>query len=164
MAGSGTLDTFIESYETFRVAASAVPDELFLTPMEEGGWSPHDTVAHLVDWTREMIQAGRDLLAGKTPYYYSERTIDYRDMNARFVAAHASEDKSALLAGLARTEAELVAFARSLDPAEMDADHGVVHYRGGPATVATTLNSLGSDYRHHAGDIRAWLDAKKAQA
>ncbi len=157
MAASPVLDTFTESYETFRAAASAVPDALFDTPMSPGGWSAHDTVAHLTDWNIEMIQAGRDLLAGKTPYYYSEREIDYRDMNARFVAAHAGQSKAALLADLSRTEAELVGFARSLDPAELDAGHGVVHYRGGPATVATTLNSLGRDYKHHAEEISAWL-------
>lgn len=157
MAESVPLDAFHEGYEQFRAAAASVPDALFLAPMSDGGWSARDTVAHLVGWNREMVQAGRDLLAGQEPYYYSERAIDYRDMNARFVATYAEHDKFQLLSMLHKSLSELEDFIFALDPSELEAGHGVTHYRGGPGTVRTTLDSLGRDYRHHAQEITAWL-------
>lgn len=151
------IEALDEAYELFRNAAAGVPEERFATPMSAGGWAVNATVAHLVGWNGEMVQAGRNILAGKTPDYYAERDIDYRVMNARFVAQYASWEKSALLAELASTYAGLHGFAAGLDPADMDAEHGVTHYRGGPATVARTLSSLAGDYRHHAEEITAWL-------
>lgn len=159
MAQSVPLETLRERYTQFYNAAAGVPPEIFLAPMSPGGWSARDTVAHLVGWNFEMVGAGQDLLAGRTPAYYAETSIDYRDMNAAFVATYAEQDKYDLLSDLSISMAQFEDFLFGLDPADLDADFGVTHYRGGPATIARLLDSLGRDYEHHAQEVREWLSA-----
>jgi Protein of unknown function (DUF1706) len=148
------------AYQTFRDVILSIPADHYLAPMN--GWSPRDTVAHLVGWNRAMIEACQELSRGQTPAYYKERAIDYRDMNAGFVARYAAQDRDALLSELAESLDELRRYLSGLEPGDWEADHGVVHYRGGAATVARTITSLAGDYQHHAQEIRAWLDARGA--
>jgi hypothetical protein len=51
----------------------------------------------------------------------------------------------------------LLNYLRSLAEEEWNADHGVRHYRGGPATVGSTIDSLTGDYRYHTKEILEWL-------
>ena len=142
------------AYQDFCGVIQGLADDIFLTKIDD--WTPRDVVAHLVGWNRHMIQACQSILAGRTPDYYADAPNDYRTINAGFVVRFASTSKEALLGELGNGLKELVEFALALDPAEWHASHGVRHYRGAPATVASTLTSLAGDYAHHAHQIRGW--------
>ncbi len=147
-------------YQAFCEVIRALPPDRFLMKMKVDDWAPRDVVAHLVGWNRQMIEACRGILAGRSPDYYADAPNDYRTINAGFIAEYASTSREAQLAELAAGLEQLMAFASALDPSEWEASHGVKHYRGGPASVAQTLNSLAGDYAHHADQIRRWHSAR----
>jgi hypothetical protein len=156
------FDTLTKAYQAFRQCIQSVPDNLFLSPIN--GWSARDVVAHLVGWNRNMIKAGREILRGAAPSYYPDAANDYKNINAAFVSQYSSRDKQAMLAELAASLTEFETFVHGLVPSEWTADHGVVHYSGGPATVARLIDSLAGDYQDHSREIQAWLKAKGPQA
>jgi len=140
----------------FAALIRSLSDEAFLSPME--GWSPRDVTAHLVGWNELMVEAALSILAGKAPAYYADAPNDYRRINAGFTARHASRSKQELLAELGTSMETLEAFLLALPAGERRADHGVRHYSGVPATVDKIVVSLTGDYRHHADEIRTWLE------
>jgi hypothetical protein len=149
-------------YRAFCLCIQSIPEARFLSPL--GGWSPRDVVAHLIGWNRYMIEACRSILRGVTPSYYAEAAINYRDMNAAFVAQYPSKEKEALLGELDLSMSQLVDYLRGLPTDEWDADHGVVYHRSTPASVRHTIASLAGDYRAHREEIQAWLDLGNAAA
>ena len=150
------------SYQAFRECIQSLPDDLYLSQLN--GWSPRDVVAHLVGWNRKMIESGKDILRGEKPTYYTDWANDYKNVNAAFVGKYSSRDKASLLGELAASMNEFETFLHGLEPPELTADHGVVHYGGGPATVARLMDSLAGDYRDHTREIREWLGTKGHQA
>ena len=150
------LTSFEHAVEEFSDCIMQVPDGLFLSPTN--GWTPRDVIAHLIAWNAEMLKVCMGIQRGETPAYYTDAPNDYSNWNARFVAEHDSHDKTTLLYELDDTKNELLYYLRSLAPEEWDADHGVIHYRGGPATISRTIESLAGDYRHHTKEILEWLD------
>ncbi|MGQ0568014.1 MAG: ClbS/DfsB family four-helix bundle protein [Armatimonadota bacterium] len=158
MATVDCLRSLKRTYEDFRDCILSIPEELYLSPIHR--WSPRDTVAHLVGWNRNMIEACNAILRGEAPSYYVDAPNDYRNINAAFVARYSSQNKAALLDELASSIEELQQYVSGLDRTELDADHGVVHHRGGPATVTRTVESLTGDYRYHWQKVLDWLRTK----
>jgi hypothetical protein len=155
------LAPLTQAYRAFSQCILSVPDDLFLTPLH--GWSPRDVVAHLIGWNDHMIAASRAILKGDTPSYYADFPNDYKNVNTEFVARYASQDKAVLLNELALSFERLTKYIERLEPGEVDADCGVLHYRGGPATVARIIQSLAGDYEHHRQEIELWLEARSHQ-
>jgi hypothetical protein len=148
-----------QSYEDFTKHIRALPDRQFLTAMD--GWSARDVVAHLIGWNGLMIESSRSILAGRPPTYYQDKASDYSHINAGFVAEHASSSKPELLAELETSMEKFEAFIDQLPPEELEADHGVVHYSGSPATVRRIIRSLASDYQAHTRQIQDWFAVRK---
>ena len=149
------MHPFEETFSCFVVLIRSLSEDLFLASMN--GWSPRDVVAHLVGWNSLMRLSCQDILQGKPPAYYADAANDYRDINAGFVARFASRDRETLLEELIGSKQVLVIFLQTVDPAEWEADHGVEHHSGGPATVARVLASLEHDYLDHTRQIETWL-------
>lgn len=147
------------AYEDFRDCILSIPEDLYLSLIDR--WSPRDVVAHLVGWNRNMIEACKAIVRGEAPSYYMDAPNDYKHINAAFVAKYSSQNQTELLNDLASSIEELQQYVGRLDRTELDADHGVVHHRGGPATVTRTIESLTGDYRHHRQKIVEWLRAKE---
>ena len=162
MNNRDSFNTLTVAYQAFRRCIQSVPDSLYLTPIN--GWSTRDVVAHLVGWNRNMIAAGKEILRGDVPSYYTDAPNDYMNINAAFVSHYSSRDKASLLADLAASMLEFETYVHGLKPSEWDADHGVVHHRGGPATVARLIDSLAGDYQHHSQEIQEWLSSRGSQA
>jgi hypothetical protein len=150
-----------QAYEDFRQCILSVPDDLFLSPLN--GWSPREVMAHLIGWNDYMITASRAIILGETPSYYADFPNDYKNINAEFVARYASQDKAVLLDELALSFKRFTKYVESLEPGDVGADHGVLHYRGGPATVACIIQSLAGDYEHHRQEIELWLETTRHQ-
>jgi hypothetical protein len=153
------LAQFEETVTCFVILIRSLPEDAFLEPMN--GWSPRDVVAHLAGWNGLMITSCQDILQGQAPAYYADAANDYRNINAGFVARFSARDREALLAELIASRQSLVSYLQGLDPSEWQADHGVEHHRGGPATVAGVLASLEHDYQAHTRQIEAWLGSAK---
>jgi hypothetical protein len=121
------------------------------------GWSPREVVAHLIGWHYRMIQACQEIRRGQAPGYYADAATDYANLNTASVAQFMSQSKEELLRELTSSRQEFLNYLGTLDPSEWDADHVVVHHRGGPATVGRIVESLLGDYRQHTKEIGKWL-------
>jgi hypothetical protein len=155
MSETTRLVAFDHAFYSFCDGLRAVPDGLFLRPMN--GWSPRDMAAHLVGWNYRMIRACQAILQGQAPDYYMDAAADYANVNAVSVARFASRSKSELLEQLAESRREFLEYLETLVPGDWDADHGVIHHRGGPATVSRVVESLAGDYLLHTREIAEWL-------
>jgi hypothetical protein len=143
------------AYQPFRDLILSLSESDFLSPMDD--WSPRDVVAHLVGWNWQMIEASTSIMAGETPAYYADAPNDYKNINAAYVERYASRSRTELVGVLESSMQDFASFVMALPPHELDADHGVLHYRGHPATVAGIINSLKGDYEHHTRQVGEWL-------
>lgn len=155
MENSSKLAAFGKAFLEFCDCIRSVPDQWFLQPMN--GWSPREVVAHLIGWNYRMIEACQDIRRGQAPSYYADAARDYANLNAASVARFTSRSKEELLKELTFSRKEFLNYLGTLAPSEWEADHGVVHHRGGPATVGRIVEALLGDYRQHTKEIRKWL-------
>jgi hypothetical protein len=118
-----------------------------------GDWTPRDIAAHFIGWNRITLVGCSELREGVEPFYFYDGTNDYRKVNGRFFEQFPSSDRGQLLKEIAITKDALFAYLKTLDEAEWDLDTGIVHYRGGPATIARCVDSLIRDYRKHRQEI-----------
>ncbi|MGA2113098.1 MAG: maleylpyruvate isomerase N-terminal domain-containing protein [Anaerolineales bacterium] len=158
MGTSSQVALFDEAFFGFCDCLRSLPDPFFLQPMP--GWSPRDVAAHLVGWNYRMIHACQAILRGQAPVYYADAASDYASLNAASVAQFASRSKSEMLEQLAASRQGFRDYLGTLDPGEWNADHRVVHHRGGPATVGRIVEALTRDYRQHTREIDEWLARK----
>ncbi len=64
-----------------------------------------------------------------------------------------STDRRALLRELTKGKDMLVSYLEGVGENDWDRDFGAQHYRGGPATIGRSLDSLTNDYLSHAAEI-----------
>ena len=143
------------AYTAFMEIMQGLSVENLLFPL--GDWTPRDIAAHFIGWNRITLAGCSALREGAEPFYFYDGTNDYRKVNAKFFEQFPSTDREELLKEIAVTKDALVSYLKTLDETEWDLDTGVVHYRGGPATVARCVDSLIRDYRKHRQEI---VDAK----
>jgi hypothetical protein len=141
------------AYRGFRTALLALPTGKFLASL--GDWAPRDIAAHFVGWNRITLAGCAALREGAVPFYFHDGTNDYRKINGGFLQRFSSPERDVLLQQIDQAMRELVAYLGRVDEAEWEQDTGVVHYRGGPATVARCVDSLIRDYRKHTEEIQA---------
>lgn len=144
------------AYDAFIQTARGLSPEEFLHSL--GDWTPRDIVAHFIGWNRITLTGCGELREGVEPFYFYDGTNDYRKVNAKFLRQYESQDRDMLLQEMAATKEALVAFLKTVHEAEWEADTGIVHYRGGPATAARCVDSLIRDYRKHREEILAAKD------
>jgi SAM-dependent methyltransferase len=150
-----SLAALTQAYQDFYACVLAVPESLFLVPMN--GWSVRDVVAHLIGWNGGMVIAAEAILRGETPQYYADASNDYQNINAAYVECYTSQSREELLGELDASMQVFQRFILSLDDAELLSSHGVVHYSGHPATAAGIIRSLTGDYALHRLQISGWL-------
>jgi hypothetical protein len=143
------------AYQDFVNIILSLSDEQFLNPLYE--WTPRDIVAHLIGWNTLMIESSLSILEGKPPTYYDDTPFNYSHINAGYTAKFSSQLKADLLAQLKSSFEGFEAFIGGLPDEELEADHGVRHYSGVPATVGKIITSLAGDYEYHTQQIREWM-------
>ena len=141
------------AHDAFLQTARGLSPEAFHRSL--GDWTPRDIVAHFIGWNRITLVGCGELREGAEPFYFYDGTNDYRKVNAKFIRQFDSQDRDTLLQEMAATKEALVAFLKTVHEADWEADTGIVHYRGGPATVARCVDSLVRDYRKHREEILA---------
>ncbi|HJW89593.1 MAG TPA: DinB family protein [Anaerolineales bacterium] len=146
-----------EAQARFKAVIQALPEARFLEKMS--GWSLRDVSAHLIGWNRYILDGCRAISAGLAPSYHADAPNDYRHINAEFVSLYAATDRQALMEELDATLKTLLEYLRGLAAADWEADHGIEYYRGGRATIASSVESLARDYHEHAEEIEAWAKA-----
>jgi hypothetical protein len=147
------LATLDAAYTAFCDTLQALPPGAFLASL--GDWTPRDIAAHFIGWNRITLAGCAALREGALPFYFHDGTNDYRRINAGFIQRYASREPRELLAGMASAMNELVSYLKGVPLDEWEKDTGVVHYRGGPATVARCVDSLLRDYGKHREEILA---------
>lgn len=151
MSKTDQLVQFDMACDHFVRLVEVLSQEEFLTSL--GDWTPRDIVAHLVGWNRNVLVGCQQIQSGLQPFYHLDGPNDYRILNAEIVARFNSTDRPALLRELSKGRDLLVSYLEGVDEHEWNKDFGVVHYRGGPATIARAIESLTADYVNHADEI-----------
>jgi hypothetical protein len=150
---------FEGAFRSFTNCVGGLPDSRFVAAMENG--SPRDLVARLIGWNRLTVLGCKAILDRQPPPYHPDFANGYQRVNTELVARESSADKSALLKNLERTKAEVVAYLQTVSPEAWNADHGVRHPDGGPATVRRCLEELSRDYLDATDEITIWLETAK---
>jgi hypothetical protein len=140
-----------EAYGLFVECVTGRSREGFLESL--GDWAPRDIVAHFIGWNRITSVGCGEIREGVEPFYFHDGTNDYREVNAAFLRRFSSNDREVLLRQMEATKDTLVCYLRMVDEDEWERDTGVVHYRGGVASVARCVDSLIRDYRKHREEI-----------
>ena len=147
------LDT---AYKAFVQTAEELSSENFIKSL--GDWTPRDILAHFIGWHRITLVGCSEICEGVEPFYFYDGTNDYRKVNAPFLERFNSANREVLLQQMASTKDALVSYLQSVEENEWELDTGVIHYRGGPATVARCVDSLIRDYRKHREEIIAGIN------
>ncbi len=147
------LSDLAVAYQAFVDTAAALSRQALLRSL--GDWTPRDILAHFIGWNRITLVGCAELRERVEPFYFHDGTNDYRVINAGFFRRFISREPGELLAETAATMQALVSYLGAVPEAEWDADTGIVHYRGGPATPARCVDSLIRDYRKHRDEILA---------
>lgn len=151
------MDQFEHCVEAFAASVTGLDERLLLSSVN--GWTPRDIVAHLIGWNRHIVRGAKQILCGELPFYDIDPGPDYSKVNAALIRQYCDTDRSVLLARLAESRGELLAFLRAIDAAEWDRDFGVRH-KSEKLTVKSTVDDLIADYDHH----RAQLEELRASA
>ena len=156
MSNQNAILPLNHAYQDFVNRIDSLSNEQFFSPMN--GWAPRDVVAHLIGWNSLMIESSLSILAGNPPSYYADAPNDYSNINSGFTTKHPSRSKQELLAELQSSMEKFEKFISTLPMEALTANHGVMHYSGGPATITKIINSLASDYQYHTHQIEEWLN------
>lgn len=139
------------AYAAFVKTAEALSMDSFLKSL--GDWSPRDILAHFIGWNRITLVGCAEICEGVEPFYFHDGTNDYRKVNASFLKKFGSTDRETLLRQMMLTKDALVSYLKTIEENEWELDTGLIHYRGGPTTVARCVDSLIRDYRKHRDEI-----------
>jgi hypothetical protein len=121
--------------------------------------SPRDLAARLAGWNRLTVLGCRSLLEGKSPPYYADFGDGYRRVNAELISRFPATERGEVLQELNRTHSETVAAYRDLKSEAWNADRGVRHPDGGPATIRRCLEELSRLYMDSTDEITVWLES-----
>lgn len=139
------------AYAAFMLTARGLSSEGLMKSL--GDWTPRDILAHFIGWNRITLVGCAELCEGVEPFYFYDGTNDYRKVNASFFTRYNSIDLNVLLTQIKTTKDALISYLWTVDESEWELDTGVIHYRGGPTTVARCVDSLIRDYRKHREEI-----------
>jgi hypothetical protein len=145
------LENLNLNYAAFVQTVKDLSPEGFVKSL--GDWTPRDIVAHLIGWNRITLVGCAELCEGVEPFYFFDGTNDYRKVNAKFLERFNSTDREGMVRQMADTFDALVSYLETVNENEWELDTGVIHYRGGAATVARCVDSLVRDYQKHREEI-----------
>jgi len=143
------------AYKDFMQTLQSLSAENFIKSL--GDWTARDIAAHFIGWNRITLIGCSELREDVEPFYFHDGTNDYRKINANFLEKFPSSNRDELVKEILITKDVLIVYLKSIDENEWELDTGIVHYRGGPATIARCVDSLIRDYRKHRQEI---VDAK----
>lgn len=143
--------------EEFASCIDSLPNKLFSKRIEN--WAPRDILAHLIGWNRYTIAGSKQIMEGKTPFYFKDPGDDFCKVNAVLIEEYSSHNRDKLLSELQKSFKELKHFLLSLDTDDWSRDYGV-RYKGEPVTIQNSVDVLIDDYIYHRKKIKAWTKGK----
>ena len=155
------LAAFEGAYQSFVACVGNLADDRFTAKMENG--TPCEVVARLIGWNRLTVLGARSILEGKSPAYHVDFSNDYNKVNAEMVSRQAAADRALLVRELETSKTEAVDFLHAVPVESWNADLGVRHPDGGPATVRRCLEELTRDYLDATDEITVWLETGAAK-
>lgn len=151
MTKTDQLEELEEAFEHFVQVVRSLTPTRFLASL--GDWTPRDVLAHLIGWNRNTLVGCQQIQSGLQPFYHVDGPNDYRSLNAEIIARFNSIDRPALLRELVKGKDMLVSYLEGVEERDWNKDFGAQHYRGGPATIGRSIESLTNDYINHAAEI-----------
>ncbi len=158
MAEDRRLGSFQAAHRAFITCVETLSPGQFQARMDQA--SPRDLMTRLVGWNRLTVLGCRSILQGQPPPYYADFADGYRRVNSELIARSATIDRAELLQDLAKAQQATLDEFRSLTPDAWNADHGVRHPDGGPATARRCLEELSRSYMDATDEISVWLETK----
>ena len=159
----------VQLIDGLQQARKGILAELSALPSEKrneaflGTWSAYDLVAHLIGWDFTNIQAAKDILADQLPQFYAHRDHDWRTYNAELVREYGQENWDEVLADVANSCHELIAFFGTIPAEEFDRDRGI-RFRGYKVTIARLLEADVKDVTTHAAQVAAFRAGPSSRA
>jgi hypothetical protein len=158
MGSTERLAAFQGAFERFLEAVNRVPVSRIGETMEMA--APKAILAQLIVTNRVCRQACESLRVGQTPprFVASETEADRQlDETGRL----GSLDRTDLLEEAQASKEDLLRYLSGLDAGEWNADRGVRHPEGGPATILRELETLSRRYLDATDEILLWLEPRR---
>ena len=151
MSKTEQLAKLDQAYQGFVGVVNDLSPQAFLRSL--GDWTPRDILAHLIGWNRNILVGCQQIQLAQSPFYHTDGPNDYRTVNAELIARYSSSQREPLLRELSKGMDLLTSYLEGIDEDDWHRDFGARHYRGGPATISKSIDSLTSDYLDHAAEI-----------
>jgi hypothetical protein len=79
-----------------------------------GKWSAKELLAHLIGWDYTNLEAAQDILAGRTPEFWSHYDRDWQSYNAHLVVTYGQDDWAELTAAVRQSHRQLIDHLRTV--------------------------------------------------
>jgi hypothetical protein len=155
------LAAFDAACKRFLAAVERLPEAQLAERLETA--SAREMLAQLIGWNRRVQEGCLSLKSGGTPAYYSDADHDYIRVNADSVRQFGPLDRKRMVDEVSISSRELTHSLSELGAADWNADRGVRHPEGGPATLRRELEGLTRRYLDAADEILLWLDSHGAR-
>jgi hypothetical protein len=155
------LAAFDAACERFLAAVERLPEAQLAERLESA--SAREMLAQLIGWNRRVQEGCLSLQTGGTPAYYSDADHAYVRVNADSVRQFGPLDRKRMLDEVSTSGRELTQYLSELGASDWNADRGVRHPEGGPATLRRELEVLTRRYLDASDEILLWLDSHGAQ-
>ena len=154
------LAAFDSACQRFLAAVERLPEAQLAEKLETA--SAHELLAQLIGWNRRVQEGCLSLQTGGTPAYYSDADHAYVRVNADSVRQFGPLDRKRMLDEVSTSGRELKQYLSGLGASDWNADRGVRHPEGGPATLRRELEVLTRRYLDASDEILLWLDSHGA--
>jgi hypothetical protein len=161
VAKAERLAAFDAAFERLLEAVDRLPEAQLADKLETT--SAREFLAQLIGWNHQVQEGCLSLQTGGTPAYYSDSDHDYARVNADSVRQFGPLDRKRMLDELSTSSRELTQYLSELEASDWNADRGVRHPEGGPATLRRELEVLTRRYLDAADEILLWLDSRGAR-
>jgi len=161
VGGAERLAAFDAACERFLAAVERLTEAQLAEKLETA--TAREWMAQLIGWNRRVQEGCLSLQTGGTPDYYSDADHGYVRVNADSVRQFGPLDRKRMLDEVSTSSRELTQYLSKLETSDWNADRGVRHPKGGPATLRREFEALTRRYLDAADEILLWLDSHEAR-
>jgi uncharacterized damage-inducible protein DinB len=141
-----TLISFVQSLRELQ-------DEIWVTPIAEGKWTPRDIVAHIMRWDQYFLEEGIRKMASGQPVTIQQ--LDFNEFNRKAVKYAEQTSKQEIIDQTISYRNELLRHLESLSDVTFTAEH--IDGDGNPFSAQTYLLDFIPHDVHHIDQLKAFF-------
>ena len=152
----GFLEKVHAAFSSLQKLLDPLEDAALTAPLEPGGWSPKDLMAHIADWEQYVVLRVEARRRGETPPVWGPDDEQVDEKNAELMALNQTLSLDAVRSKAAGSHAAIVATVESLSEAELFDDalrESVIGKWGSPVWLHIAGNTY-LHYEEHAETLR----------